>query len=157
MIKPGVKEIIGENPMKHWEHNKIVCKLEIKDPNFRIQNKKIESTNKNIKDYEMHISELLRLKVIRKSISRHRSPAFIVKKHSEQVRGESRMVINYRRLNDNTIDDGYDIPDKSELINDIQESKIFSKFDCKSGFWQIKIHPDSIEWTAFICPLGHYE
>ena len=42
--------------MKHWEHNKIVCKLEIKDPNFRIQNKKIESTNENIKDYEMHIS-----------------------------------------------------------------------------------------------------
>ena len=55
MIKPGVKEIIGENPMKHWEHNKIVCKLEIKDPNFRIQNKKIEYTNENIKDFEMHI------------------------------------------------------------------------------------------------------
>ena len=67
------------------------------------------------------------------------------------------MVIDYRRLNDNTIDDGYDIPDKSELINSIQESKIFSKFDCKSGFWQIKMHPDSIEWTAFICPLGNYE
>ena len=42
--------------MKYWERNKIVCKLEIKDPNFRIQNKKIESTNENIKDYEMHIS-----------------------------------------------------------------------------------------------------
>ena len=45
------EEIIGENPMKHWEHNKIVCKLEVKDLNFRIQNKKIESTNENIKDY----------------------------------------------------------------------------------------------------------
>ena len=67
------------------------------------------------------------------------------------------MVIDYRRLNDNTIDDGYDIPDKSELINSIQESKIFSKFDCKSGFWQIKMHPDSIEWTAFTYLLGHYE
>ena len=96
----------------------------------------------------MHISELLRLKVIRKSISRHRSPAFIINKHSEQVRGKSRIVIDYRRLNDNTIDDGYDIPDKSELINSIQESKVFSKFDCKSGFWQIKMHPDSIEWTT---------
>ena len=44
------------------------------------------------------------------------------------------MVIDYRRLNDNTIDDRYDIPDKSELINNIHGSKIFSKFDCKSGF-----------------------
>ena len=67
------------------------------------------------------------------------------------------MVIYYRRLNDNTIDDGYDILDKSELINSIEESKIFSKFDCKSGFRQIKMHPDGIEWTAFTCPLGHYE
>ena len=54
------------------------------------------------------------------------------------------MVIDYRRLNDDIVDDGYDIPDKSELINSIQESKIFSKFDCKSGFWHIKMHPDSI-------------
>ena len=55
------------------------------------------------------------------------------------------MVIDYRRLNDNTIDDAYDIPDKTEVINSIQESNIFSKFDCKSGFWQIKLHPNSIE------------
>ena len=81
----------------------------------------------------MHITELLKLWVIRKSTSRHRSPACIVNKHSEQVRGKSRMVIDYRRLNDNTIDDGYDISDKSELINNIHGSKIFSKFDCKYG------------------------
>ena len=33
----------------------------------------------------------------------------------EQVRGKSRIVIDYRRLNDNTVDDVYDIPDKTEL------------------------------------------
>ena len=105
----------------------------------------------------MHISELLKLGAIRKSISGHRSPAFIINKYSEQVRGKSRMIIDYRRLNDNTIDNVYDIPDKTELINGIQGSRIFSKFDRKSGCWQIKMHPDSIEWTAFTCPLGHYE
>jgi len=105
----------------------------------------------------MHIEELLKLGVIRRSTSRHRSPAFIVNKHSEQVREKSRMVIDYRRLNDNTIEDAYDIPDKTKLINAIQTSKIFSKFDCKYGFWQIKMDPASIEWTAFTCPLGHFE
>ena len=44
------------------------------------------------------------------------------------------MVIDYQILNDNTIDDAYDMPDKTELINNIQNSKIFNKFDCKSGF-----------------------
>ena len=53
----------------------------------------------------MRINELLRLGVIRKSASRHRRPTFIVNKHIEQVRGKNRMVIDYRRLNDNTIDD----------------------------------------------------
>ena len=67
------------------------------------------------------------------------------------------MVIDYRRLNDNTIDNAYDIPNKSELINNIQGSKIFSKFDCKYGFWPTKMHSDNTEWTAFTCPLGHYE
>ena len=157
LSKLAKEEIIGENPGKHWKKNKILCKLELKDPEFRIQNKKIESTNENLKEFELHINELLRLGVIQKSTSRHRSPAFIVNKHSEQVRGKSRMVIDYRRLNDNTVDDAYDIPDKTELLNSIQGSKIFSKFDCKSGFWQIRMHPESIEWTAFTCPLGHFE
>ena len=105
----------------------------------------------------MHINELLKLGVIRKSTNIYCSPAFIVHNHNEQMRGKSRMVIDYRRLNDNTIDDVYDIPDKTEWIDSIQNSKIFSKFDCKSGFWHIKMHPDSIEWTAYTYPLGHYE
>ena len=67
------------------------------------------------------------------------------------------MVIDYRRLNDNTIYNEYDIPDKSELINSIHGSRVFTKFDCKYEFWQIKMHQDSIEWTAFICHLGHYK
>ena len=104
----------------------------------------------------MLINDLLKLGVIRKSTSRYRSPAFIVNNHSEQMKGKSRMVIDYRRLNDNIIDDACNILDKTELINSIQNSKIFSKFDCKSGFWQIKLDPDSIEWIAFTCPLGHY-
>lgn len=105
----------------------------------------------------MHIDELLKLGVIRRSTSRHRGPAFIVNKHSEQLQGKSRMVIDYRRLNDNAVDDSYDIPDKSDLINGIQNSKVFSKFDCKSGFWQLRMDPSSIEWTTFTCLLGHFE
>ena len=61
----------------------------------------------------MLINDLLKLCVIRKSTSRHRSPVFIANNHSEQLRGKNRMVIDYHRLNDNTIDDAYNIPDKT--------------------------------------------
>ena len=58
----------------------------------------------------------------------------MVRNHAEIKRGKARMVINYKRLNDNTEDDKYNIPDKDQLINRILTAKIFSKFDCKSGF-----------------------
>lgn len=35
------------------------------------------------------------------------------------------MVINYKRLNDNTVADGYNIPDMKMLQNKIQGSKYF--------------------------------
>ena len=60
---------------------------------------------------------------------------------------EARIVYNYRRLNDNTYEDSYKIPNKDELINKIQESKY-----CKSGFGQIRLDEASIEWTTFTCP-----
>ena len=62
----------------------------------------------------MHIEELLKLGAIRESRSPHRSTAFIVKTNNEIARGKLRMVINYKRLNDNIIDDAYNIPNKQE-------------------------------------------
>ena len=67
------------------------------------------------------------------------------------------MVINYKRLNDNTFDDAYKIPNKDSLINSIQGCRYFSQLDCKSGFWQIRLDEDSKPWTAFSCPCGLYE
>jgi hypothetical protein len=82
----------------------------------------------------MYIEELLKLRAIRESRSPHRSASFIVRNHSEIVRGKSHMVINYKRLNDNTVDDAYNILNKQEWINRIQCSKYFLKFDLKAGF-----------------------
>ena len=51
LSKLAKEEIIGENSGKHWDKNRLICKLELKDPEFRIQNKKIESTNENLKEF----------------------------------------------------------------------------------------------------------
>ena len=78
-------------------------------------------------------------------------------KHPKQKRRKTRMVYNYKRLNDNTHIDGYTIPSKDLLINRIQKAKWFSKFDLKSGFHQVKMHPDSIKWIPFSCSEGLFE
>jgi hypothetical protein len=54
-------------------------------------------------------------------------------------------------------DDTYPIPNKSSLVTRIAGAKIFSKFDLKSGFWQVAIHEKDKFKTAFNVPAGHYE
>ena len=109
------------------------------------------------KEMESQIQELLEKKLIRPSNSPHHAPAFLVRNHAEQLRGKARMVIDYRDVNKKTVKDGYQIAQVRVLINRLKGAKIFSKFDAKSGFWQVRMHPDSIALTAFGTPQGHYE
>ena len=67
------------------------------------------------------------------------------------------MVINCKKLNDNIVFDGYYIPNKTVLFNKIQGVSWFSKIDCKSEHWQIKMDEESNPLTSFTAPQGHYE
>ena len=73
----------------------------------------------------------------------------MVRNHAEIKRGKARMVVNYKRLNENLEFDGYFIPRKDVLINLTKGSKIFSKFDCKSGFWQIQLTEETKKIDSF--------
>ena len=96
------------------------------------------------------------MNLIRESKNPHSSPAFKVRKHSEIKRGKARMVINYKEVNKNSKFDGYYIPNKEILMNLARGKNYSNKFDCKSGFWQIKMDNDSIPITNFSTPRGHY-
>ena len=85
------------------------------------------------------IQALIDLKLIRPSKSHWGSLAFYVNKHSEQVRGKKRLVIDYRKLNDCLQDIRYPIPRRTHLLKRMAGAKVFSKFNMKSDFWQIGI------------------
>ena len=68
-----------------------------------------------------------------------------------------RLVINYKPLNDALQWIRYPIPNKKDLLDRLQNAIIFSKFDLKSGFWQIQITEKDRYKTAFTVPFGHYE
>lgn len=51
----------------------------------------------------------------------------------------------------------YPLPNKELLLAKIANANVFSKFDLKSGFWQIGILPDDRYKTAFIVPHGQYQ
>ena len=104
------------------------------------------------------INDLLNKKLIRPSHSPLWScAAFYVQKDSEIERGTPRLVINYKPLNKVLQWIRHPIPNKKDLIQRIYNATIFSKFDMKSGFWQIQIKPEDRYKTTFTVPFGHYE
>ncbi|KAL6130306.1 hypothetical protein ACLB2K_068687 [Fragaria x ananassa] len=157
-IETLLKPVISEDPQLYWEKDPIYCQLKMHDANTICHVKAIPHyREEDRKEMESQIQELLEKKLIRPSNSPHHAPAFLVRKHAEQLRGKARMVIDYRDVNKKTVKDGYQIAQVRVLINRLKGAKIFSKFDAKSGFWQVKMHPDSIALTAFGTPQGHYE
>ena len=46
---------------------------------------------------------------------------------------------------------------QKKLIKRLSDTVIFSKFDLKSEFWQIQLHPKDKYKTAFTTPFEHYE
>ena len=64
---------------------------------------------------------------------------FLCQKNVEIERGTPRLVINYKPLNKVLEWIRYPIPNKNDLVDRLSEAVVFSKFDMKSGFWQIQI------------------
>ena len=100
-----------------------------------------------------HIESMLHDGIIQPSSSAWRSLPVIVPKKD----GSSRFCINYRPLNAVTETDAYSFPNISEVIDQLGVSRVFSLVDCRAGYWQIPMDPESQAKTAFWGPDGLYE
>jgi len=97
---------------------------------------------------KQEVQTLLAKKLIRPSKSPWSCAAFYVNNAPEKKRGIPHLVINYKLLNQALQWIRYLIPNKRDLLNRLYAAKIFSKFDMKSGFWQIQVaEKDSSLWT----------
>ena len=68
-----------------------------------------------------------------------------------------RFCVDYRRLNVVTKRNAYPLPNIDRALNEVAKHKWFCSIDLRDGFWQIPVHPKSIEKTAFTTPFGLYE
>ena len=129
-------------------------KIRIDNPNqspiYTPPYRKSESERKYLKD---EINNMLKAGVIRKSRSPWSSPIVVVPKKG----GKKRLCIDYRKLNSVTITEKWPLPNILDILDRFKGSTWFSVIDLKSGYWQVKMDPDSIEKTAFSTPDGHYE
>ena len=81
------------------------------------------------------------------------SPVFFVTKKD----GKLRLIQDYRKLNEITIKNRYPLPLASDIINKLKDAKIFTKFDVRWGYHNVRIK-EGDEWKAtFVTNKGLYK
>ena len=90
---------------------------------------------------------------IRPSNAAYGSPMFFVPKKD----GRSRMVVDYRRLNEATIPDVYPLPLISQITNELSKAKYFTKLDLVGAYQLLRVAEGYEHLTAFRTQYGMYE
>jgi hypothetical protein len=109
-------------------------------------------------EIQSQIQKLLDNEIIRLSISPYSSPVWIVpKKLDASGKKKWRLVIDYRKLNEKTVEDKYPLPRIDEILDNLGKCTHFTTLDLAQGFHQIEMSTESIEKTAFSVKNGHYE
>lgn len=109
-------------------------------------------------EIQKQIKEMLDQNIIRESNSPYNSPLWIVpKKQDNSGIKKWRIVIDYRRLNENTINDKFPIPNLNGILDKLGRSQYFTTLDLAKGFHQILVKAEDQKKTAFSTSLGHYE
>lgn len=81
------------------------------------------------------------------------SPVVVVPKKN----GDVRICVDYTSLIKSVLREYHPIPSVEPVLATLGQVRIFSHLDAYSGFYQIKLHPESTLLTTFITPFGQYK
>jgi hypothetical protein len=96
--------------------------------------------------------------IIQHSTSGWNSPLLVVpKKTDASGKTKWRVVVDFRKLNEASLGDGFPIPLISEILSSLGNSKYFTTLDCANGFLQIPLRAEDRHKTAFSKKYGHFE
>ncbi|KAL0902756.1 hypothetical protein ABMA27_000562 [Loxostege sticticalis] len=108
-------------------------------------------------EIQKQVDDLVKKGIVRESMSPWSSPVHIVpKKADASGKVKWRLVIDYRKLNDRTIEDKFPIPNITDILDKLGRAQYFSTIDLASGYHQVEMDERDIEKTAFTTDR-HYE
>lgn len=101
---------------------------------------------------------MLQQNIIRPSKSPWSSLIWVVPKESDASgKPKWRLVVDFRKLNQKTVDDKYPIPNITDVLDKLRKCHYFTTLDLANGFYQIEMEPKDIPKTAFNIEHGHFE
>ncbi|KAJ8468870.1 hypothetical protein ONZ45_g17089 [Pleurotus djamor] len=142
---PPVKDLPGD----------VFHRFELKDPIKFVKNRSYSCPRKYVEFWKTLVDQHLKAGRIRPSDSPYASPAFLIPKADPLAL--PRWVNDYRELNENTVPDNFPLPRVDTILSDCAKGKIWAKIDMTNAFFQTKVHPDHIKFTAVRTPIGLYE
>jgi len=133
---------------KIWDHAIDLKKM------FKPQKGRIYPLSKNEREeVQSSVNNQLRKGYIRLSKSSQTSPVFFVGKKDES----KRMVMDYHSLNNQTVKNNYPLPLITDLIDNMESKRVFTKMDLWWGFNNVRIK-EGDEWKgAFTMHIEFFE
>ena len=144
-------------PIPHYDKLPTDIEAEIKliDPNKPIKSRNYPCPRKYKDAWHTLIQQHLKNGIIQHSSSSFASPAFIIPKSDPNVL--PRWVNDYRQLNENTVTDSHPLPRIDDILNDCSKGKYWAILDMTNSFFQTRMHPNHVPYTAISTPFGLYE
>ena len=134
--KPGLTQVL--------EH-----KIPI-DTDKPLRGRTFPMSKEKLEAFQESFQKLIDLDLIEASDSPHRSGTIMVRK----PKGGYRMVHDFRTINPHIRQDAYPIKSGDEILRGLSGKKVFSCFDMKLGYHQMKIAVGDRQFTAFEGPDG---
>lgn len=106
-----------------------------------------------LQEIQKQVAGLLQKRFIEPSTSPFGSPVLFMRKKE----GGLRMCVDYRALNDKTVNNRYPLPRNDELLDRLQGAKCLTTLDLISGYHQIRISDEDVPKTAFRTHQGSYQ
>ena len=106
-----------------------------------------------IKSVDKELEWLKAKGYIHESNSNWASPMVTVLK----LDGSVHLCIDFKMINTVTMPHPFYMPRVEEVLEKVGKSKVISKVDLTKVYYQVPMHPEDIEKTAFVCHIGKYE
>ncbi|GFY56671.1 enzymatic polyprotein [Trichonephila inaurata madagascariensis] len=69
----------------------------------------------------------------------------------------TKKVKNHQKLNQKLVKDKFPLPLIEDVLDTLQEAKVYSTLDLRNGFFHVDVDEDCRKYTSFIVPDGQFE
>ncbi|GFV01629.1 retrovirus-related Pol polyprotein from transposon 297 [Trichonephila clavipes] len=102
---------------------------------------------------DKQIDEWIQNGVIEPCSSAYASQVLVVRKKD----GSPRVCIDFRKLNRVLVKDHYPLPLIEDILDKLQDTRVFSTIDLRNGFFHVPVNKQSRPYTSFVTQNGQFQ